>query len=119
MFSDYGEITNAANLSRVIEKARVVNHIHTTGELIEAIKPCTPPQSSHKYLAQVFQALRIELNEEAEALKDMLRQSETLLNKGGRLVVISYHSLEDRLVKNFIRSGNFEGIPQKKACCAG
>ncbi len=113
MFSEYGEITNAANLSRVIEKARAVKHIQTTGELIEAIKSCTPPQTSHRYLAQVFQALRIELNEEVEALKDMLRQSETLLNKGGRLVVISYHSLEDRLVKNFIRSGNFEGIPQK------
>jgi 16S rRNA (cytosine1402-N4)-methyltransferase len=113
MFSEYGEITNAANLSRVIEKARAVKHIQTTGELIEAIKSFTPPQTSHRYLAQVFQALRIELNEEVEALKDMLRQSETLLNKGGRLVVISYHSLEDRLVKNFIRSGNFEGIPQK------
>ena len=67
MFSEYGEITNAANLSRVLEKARAIKLIYTTGELIEAIKPCTPPQSSHKYLAQVFQALRIELNEEVEA----------------------------------------------------
>jgi 16S rRNA (cytosine1402-N4)-methyltransferase len=113
MFSEYGEITNAANLARVIETARKVKHIKTTGELIEAISICTPPQIAHKYLAQVFQSLRIELNEEVDALKDLLRQSETVMNKGGRLVIISYHSLEDRLVKNFIRSGNFEGIPQK------
>jgi 16S rRNA (cytosine1402-N4)-methyltransferase len=113
MFSEYGEITNAANLSRVLEKARTVKHIRTTGDLIEAIKSCTPPQTAHRYLAQVFQSLRIELNEEVDALKDLLRQSEAMLNKGGRLVVISYHSLEDRLVKNFMRSGNFEGIPQK------
>ena len=113
MFSLYGEITNAANLSRNIEQARAVKQIRTTGDLIEAIKGCTPPQHSHKYLAQVFQSLRIELNEEVEVLKDLLRQSESLLKKGGRLVVSSYHSLEDRLVKNYMRSGNFEGIPQK------
>jgi len=113
MFSLYGEITNSANLSRQIEHARSVKQIRTTGDLIEAIKACTPPQNAHKYLAQVFQSLRIELNEEVEVLKDLLRQSESLLKKGGRLVVISYHSLEDRLVKNYMRSGNFEGIPQK------
>jgi len=113
MFSVYGEITNAANLARTIERARSVKHIRTTGDLIEAIKSCTPPHGANKYLAQVFQSLRIELNEEVDVLKDLLRQSETLLNKGGRLVVISYHSLEDRLVKNFMRTGNFEGIPQK------
>lgn len=113
MFSVYGEITNAANLARVIEKARTVKHIRTTGELIEAIKPCTPPQIAYRYLAQVFQSLRIELNEEMEVLKELLRASESIIKKGGRLVVISYHSLEDRLVKNYMRAGNFEGVPQK------
>jgi 16S rRNA (cytosine1402-N4)-methyltransferase len=113
MFSLYGEITNAANLARTIERTRSAKHIRTTGDLIEAIKDCTPPHSPNRYLAQVFQSLRIELNEEIDALKDMLRQSETLLDKGGRLVVITYHSLEDRLVKNFMRTGNFEGVPQK------
>jgi 16S rRNA (cytosine1402-N4)-methyltransferase len=113
IFSEYGEIANAHRLAHVIEKARMEAHIHTTGELIEAIKPCTPLQHPNKYLAKVFQALRIELNEEMEVLKDLLRQSADLLNTGGRLVVISYHSLEDRLVKNYMRAGNFEGIPQK------
>lgn len=113
MFSLYGEITNAAHLARVLETARTIRPIRTTSELREAIKSCTPPQSTNKYLAQVFQSLRIELNEEVETLKDLLRQSESLLNPGGRLVVISYHSLEDRLVKNFMRTGNFEGVPQK------
>ena len=113
MFSLYGEIINSANLARVIEKARAVKHIRTTGELIEAIKMCTPPQTANRYMAQVFQSLRIELNEEVEVLKDLLRASESVMKKGGRLVVISYHSLEDRLVKNYMRSGNFEGVPQK------
>ncbi len=113
MFSLYGEIINSANLARVIEKARAVKHIRTTGELIDAIKMCTPPQTANRYMAQVFQSLRIELNEEVEVLKDLLRASESVMKKGGRLVVISYHSLEDRLVKNYMRSGNFEGVPQK------
>jgi 16S rRNA (cytosine1402-N4)-methyltransferase len=68
-----------------------------------------PPKKQNQFLAQVFQAIRIEVNDEMGALKDMLIQSEKVLKKGGRLVVISYHSIEDRLVKNFIRSGNFEG----------
>ncbi|MGP8216275.1 MAG: 16S rRNA (cytosine(1402)-N(4))-methyltransferase RsmH [Bacteroidia bacterium] len=113
MFSVYGEITNAANLARNIEKARSIKPVRTTADLIEAINGCTPPQNANKYLAQVFQSLRIELNEETDALKELLSQSETLIKKGGRLVVISYHSLEDRLVKNYMRSGNFEGVPQK------
>jgi 16S rRNA (cytosine1402-N4)-methyltransferase len=113
MFSVYGEITNAGKLASTIEKERKNKHIHTTGDLIEAIKSCTPPHGEHKYLARVFQALRIELNEELEALKDLLRQSDQLLKKGGRLVVISYHSLEDRIVKDYMRTGNFEGIPEK------
>ena len=113
IFSEYGEIANAHRLAHIIVKAREIRHIHTTGELISAIKECTPVQYPNKYLAKVFQALRLELNGEMDALKDLLKQSAELLNVGGRLVVISYHSLEDRLVKNYMRAGNFEGIPQK------
>ena len=113
IFSEYGEIANAHRLAHAIVKAREEKTIHTTGELIEAIKSCTPTLYPNKYLAKVFQALRLELNREMDALKDLLKQSAELLNEGGRLAVISYHSLEDRLVKNFMRAGNFEGIPQK------
>jgi 16S rRNA (cytosine1402-N4)-methyltransferase len=113
IFSEYGEIANAHRLAQAIGIARAEKTIHSTGELIEAIKECTPAQYQHKYLAKVFQALRLELNQEMDALKDLLKQSAELLNVGGRLVVISYHSLEDRLVKNYMRAGNFEGIPEK------
>jgi 16S rRNA (cytosine1402-N4)-methyltransferase len=113
IFSEYGEIANAHRLAHVIAKVRSEEAIHTTGALIEAIKDCTPAQYPNKYLAKVFQALRLELNEEMDVLKDLLKQSAELLNEGGRLAVISYHSLEDRLVKNYMRAGNFEGIPQK------
>jgi 16S rRNA (cytosine1402-N4)-methyltransferase len=113
IFSEYGEIANSHKLAQAIGNARASETIHTTGELIEAIKECTPAQYQHKYLAKVFQALRLELNQEMDSLKDLLKQSAELLNVGGRLVVISYHSLEDRLVKNYMRAGNFEGIPQK------
>ncbi len=113
IFSEYGEIANSHRLAQAIGNARAEQTIHTTGELIEAIKECTPAQYQHKYLAKVFQALRLELNQEIDALKDLLKQSADLLNVGGRLVVISYHSLEDRLVKNYMRAGNFEGIPEK------
>lgn len=113
IFSEYGEIANAHRLAHAIVKAREEKTIHTTGELVEAIKDCTPAQYPNKYLAKVFQALRLELNEELDALKELLKQSAELLNEGGRLAIISYHSLEDRLVKNYMRTGNFEGIPQK------
>lgn len=113
IFSEYGEIANAHRLAHAIVKAREEKTIHTTGELIEAIKDCTPTQYPNKYLAKVFQALRLELNQEMDALKDLLKQSAELLNEDGRLAIISYHSLEDRLVKNYMRAGNFEGIPQK------
>jgi 16S rRNA (cytosine1402-N4)-methyltransferase len=113
IFSEFGEIANAHRLAHAIVKAREEKTIHTTGELIEAIKDCTPTQYPNKYLAKVFQALRLELNQEMDALKDLLKQSAELLNEDGRLAIISYHSLEDRLVKNYMRAGNFEGIPQK------
>ncbi len=111
IFSEYGEIANAHRLAHVIVKARGNQPIHTTSDFISAIKECTPVQHSNKYLAKVFQALRIELNSEVDALKELLKQSAGLLQTGGRLAVISYHSLEDRLVKNYMRAGNFEGIP--------
>jgi len=113
IFSAYGEITNAATLARTIGNARQNGKIHTTSELLIAIESCVPRQGSNKYLAQVFQALRIEVNGEIDALKDLIRQSEQLLKEGGRLAIISYHSLEDREVKNYMRYGNFEGIPNK------
>lgn len=113
IFSAYGEITNSATLARTIGEARQHKKIQTTSDLIIAIEHCIPKHGSNKYLAQVFQSLRIEVNQEIEVLKDLLRQSVELLNEGGRLAIISYHSLEDRLVKNFMRYGNFEGIPDK------
>jgi 16S rRNA (cytosine1402-N4)-methyltransferase len=81
--------------------------------LVEAVKPCTPSKDEAKFLTKLFQALRIELNGEIEALKMALEQSTKILNPEGRLVVMSYHSLEDRLVKNFMRSGNTDGIVEK------
>jgi len=113
MFSLYGEITNAGTLARIISEARQHKKISTTSDLVIAIESCVPKQGTNKYLAQVFQSLRIEVNQEMEALKELLRQSSEYLNVGGRLVVMSYHSLEDRLVKNYMRYGNFEGIPNK------
>jgi 16S rRNA (cytosine1402-N4)-methyltransferase len=113
IFSAYGEITNAGTLARTIGEARQHKKILTTSDLVIAIEHCVPKHGTNKYMAQLFQSLRIEVNQEIEALKDILRQSVQVLNEGGRLVVISYHSLEDRLVKNFTRYGNFEGIPDK------
>ncbi len=87
--------------------------IQTTAQLVEAVRPCTPKKDESKFLTKLFQALRIEVNGEMEALKMALEQSLRVLRPGGRLVVISYHSLEDRLVKNFLRSGNFAGAVEK------
>lgn len=112
VFKLYGEITNARQLaSKIIEERR--NTITTTSEFKEAIKSCIPVNYDHKYLAQVFQAIRIEINDEMGALRTMLKQCADVLKPGGILAIISYHSLEDRLVKNFIKAGNFEGEPEK------
>lgn len=113
IFKEYAEIHNAAKLAGQICEAREINEISTTTDLKEAIKYCTPKFEEHKYLAKVFQALRIEVNQEIEALKECLIQCLEVLESEGRLVVISYHSLEDRLVKNIIRSGNIEGVEER------
>ena len=113
IFREYAEIQNAPKLVAKIEEARAVKKISTTAELKEVIKSCTPKFEEHKYLAKVFQALRIEVNQEIAALKECLTQCVEVLDQGGRLVMISYHSLEDRMVKNVIRSGNVEGVEEK------
>jgi 16S rRNA (cytosine1402-N4)-methyltransferase len=113
IFKEYAEIHNAAKLVSSIVEVRNEKAIATTNDLKETIKTCTPKFEEHKYLAKVFQALRIEVNQEMEALKECLTQCVDLLDSGGRLVVISYHSLEDRLVKNVIKSGNVEGREEK------
>ena len=113
LFRNYGEITNASKLAFSIAQHRAEKDIISTSDLKEAIKTCTPKFEEHKYLARVFQALRIEVNQEMDALKECLTQCVEVLDKGARLVVISYHSLEDRLVKNIIKAGNVEGIEEK------
>lgn len=105
----YGELKQSRQLARAIVRARAERAIDTTLQLIEVIRPLIRPNQEKKELAQVFQALRIEVNHEIDALKHLLQSSLDVLRPGGRLVVITYHSLEDRLVKNFMRSGNIEG----------
>lgn len=109
----YGELPNAKQMAKAIVKARGEKEIVTTADLKEAVSRHLPRGMENKYLAMLFQALRIEVNGELEALREMLVQATELLPVGGRLVVISYHSLEDRLVKNYMRSGNFEGVVEK------
>jgi 16S rRNA (cytosine1402-N4)-methyltransferase len=113
LFKTYGELYNAGKVAADICEYRLNNSIETTGDLKTAIARCIPKFEEHKYLAKVFQALRIEVNKEMEVLKECLSQCVELLNPGGRLVVISYHSLEDRLVKNVIKTGNTDGIEEK------
>ena len=113
VLKEYGEIRSAFGMAREIEKARKEKPIRTSGELKEVIKRFLPKSREHKILAQVYQAIRIEVNQEIEALKEFLMQTSDILNVGGRLSLISYHSLEDRLVKRFIRDGIFEGSPEK------
>ncbi|MFY7971240.1 MAG: 16S rRNA (cytosine(1402)-N(4))-methyltransferase RsmH [Flavobacteriales bacterium] len=106
----YGELDDARRIVRHLFGARPIK---TTGQLMEVLEPIAKRGKEHKFYAQVFQALRIEVNEELVALKEMLQQASEVLNPQGKLVVISYHSLEDRLVKDFMKTGNFEGEPQK------
>lgn len=113
IFGIYGEIQNARSLARTIVTSRLNAVINTSGDLKKAIAGLIPRGKENKYLAQVFQALRIEVNQELEALKEFLEQTAEALAPGGRLVVMSYHSLEDRLVKNFIAKGKFIGEVEK------
>lgn len=113
VFWQYGEVKNARKLVGEILRARADKKIETTQEFCDAIEPCAKKHKEHKYFAQVFQAIRIEVNQELEVLKNMLIQSAKVLKPGGRLVVITYHSLEDRLVKNFIKKGKFSGEIEK------
>jgi 16S rRNA (cytosine1402-N4)-methyltransferase len=110
---EYGELTNARKTASVIVNARKDQKINTTHQLCAVIEPLVPQKAANKYLAKVFQALRIEVNQELDVLKTFLTDVADVLNPGGRLVVISYHSLEDRLVKNFMSKGDFKGEVEK------
>jgi len=109
----YGELHNSRKAAASIIQARKLKSIDTTGDLVAVIQHCIPARQTNQYLSKVFQALRIEVNHEMDNLADLLQQSSSLLFSGGRLVVISYHSLEDRLVKNYLKSGNSKGIIEK------
>ncbi len=113
ILSVYGELRSAAGMARVIVEARVSQPITTGNQLKEALGRFLPKHRENKLLAQVYQAIRIEVNQELEALKEFLMQTQEVLKPGGRLSLISYHSLEDRLVKRFMRNGLFEGEPEK------
>lgn len=113
IIKQYAELRMAPKLASAIVSARQQQPIETTFQLNAILEPFLPKTKSHKFLAQIYQALRIEVNQEIEALKEFLLQTAEVLKTGGRLSLISYHSLEDRLVKHFIRSGNFEDDIQK------
>ena len=113
IFRLYGELKNAYSISKRILEARSLAPINTVDELKACLAPHAPRHKENKFYAQVFQALRIEVNEELEALESLLKQCTEVIKPGGRLVVLSYHSLEDRLAKNFIKAGNFEGKLEK------
>ena len=113
LFYLYGELKNARKFASVITKARSQSPIETVEKLLEVVKPLINPRQEKKELAMLFQALRIEVNGEIEVLKKLLEQSLNALKPGGRLAIITYHSLEDRLVKNFMRTGNLRGELEK------
>ena len=109
----YGEVDNAMRVAKAITGARATERITTTQQLLAALKPVTPRQGESSFLAQVFQALRIAVNDELGSLEALLKQSAEVIRPGGRLVVMSYHSLEDRMVKNWLRAGDFSGEEKK------
>ena len=113
ILGDWGELETPWKIAACITRAREAEPILTTAQLVAAVAPCTPRKDEAKFLTRLFQALRIEVNGEMEALGMALEQSLKVLRPGGRLVVISYHSLEDRMVKNFLRSGNLAGRIEK------
>lgn len=113
IFSSYGELRQARAIAATIVEARDQQPLKTIGDLKKALEKYAPPGKENKFHAQVFQALRIEVNKELEALQKLLDQSREAVKKGGRLVIITYHSLEDRIVKNFIKKGKFSGELEK------
>ena len=113
IFRRYGELRNSRKITQNIIDSRKKNDIHTTFDLIDVLKPLIPIRLKNKFLAQIFQAIRIEVNNELGALKLLLQQAANLLKPGGRLVCISYHSLEDRCVKHFFQNGNFDKQEEK------
>ncbi|AFL81348.1 S-adenosyl-methyltransferase MraW [Aequorivita sublithincola DSM 14238] len=113
VLSNYGELRNAAAMARIIVEARQDGKIKTSEQLKKVLGRFLPPHKENKILAQIYQAIRIEVNQELEALKEFLLQTNEVLQPGGRICLISYHSLEDRLVKRYIRSGMFQGEPEK------
>ena len=113
IFYNYGELTNSRRIAREIARARNEKPIATTGDLVSVTRKCAQPGQENKFFAKLFQALRISVNHEIEYLREMLLQALDVLNSGGRIAIITYHSLEDRVVKNFFRSGNFEGDEKK------
>ncbi len=113
VFYLYGEMHNSRRIASAIAKARSTERIESIEQFLDVLKPFFPREREKKEMAKVFQALRIEVNKEMKVLQELLSQSVEALNENGRLVVLTYHSLEDRLVKNFIRSGNFEGKLEK------
>jgi 16S rRNA (cytosine1402-N4)-methyltransferase len=113
IFYKFGELTNSRRIAKEIVAARIVKPLISVSDMVKAISRLAPKRQEHKFYAKVFQALRIAVNHEIDYLKEMLEQSLSVLNKDGRLVVITYHSLEDRVVKNFMKTGNFEGVEKK------
>jgi 16S rRNA (cytosine1402-N4)-methyltransferase len=109
----YGEVDRPGSVARALIAARGRGALTTTGELVQALAPVAPRHREFKFQAQVFQALRIEVNDELGALRELLEDSARVLKPGGRLVVLAYHSLEDRLVKHFLRAGNFEDTQER------
>lgn len=113
VFREYGELSNSRKIAKLIVLHRIDKPFETTNDLTEALKELERANKQGQFRSQVFQALRIEVNQELEGLKSLLVNGTMKLNKEGRFVIISYHSLEDRLVKNFFRGGNFEGVAEK------
>jgi 16S rRNA (cytosine1402-N4)-methyltransferase len=113
LFYRYGELTNSRRIAKELVTAREIKALVSVNDIVDAIGRLAPFRQEHKFFAKVFQALRIAVNHEIDYLKEMLEQSLSVLKPGGRLVVITYQSLEDRVVKNFIRTGNFEGKEKK------
>lgn len=113
VFNEYSDINNVFRLVQALVRQRTIKPFETTEDLLEVARNLAPKNKEHKYLAQVFQALRIEVNDEIGALKKLLLDATEVLQKGGRIAVISYHSIEDRIVKNYFKKGDFEGRETK------